>query len=62
MARNRSTEVPHQSRGKNWEEYMFDNMPVAAAVTLLAKVQSDVRDADFLRVLWHERRSPWCRI
>ena len=32
--------------GKNWEEYMFENMPVAAAVTLLSKLQSDVRYAE----------------
>ncbi len=32
--------------GKNWQEYMFENMPVAAAVTLLSKLQSDVRYAE----------------
>ena len=31
---------------KNWEEYMFEGMPVAAAVTLLSKLQSDVRYAE----------------
>ena len=46
IASNLSTEVPHHSMGKNWEEYMFENMPVAAAVTLLSKLQSDVRYAE----------------
>ena len=32
--------------GKNWQEYMFEDMPVAAAVTLLSKLQSDVRYAE----------------
>ena len=31
---------------KNWQEYMFEGMPVAAAVTLLSKIQSDVRYAE----------------
>ncbi len=43
---NLSTAVPKHSMGKNWEEYMFENMPVAAAVTLLSKLQSDVRYAE----------------
>ncbi|MCF0184301.1 MAG: gliding motility protein GldM [Bacteroidaceae bacterium] len=45
---NFSTEVPESERiqGKNWEQYMYENMPVAAAVTLLTKLQSDVRDAE----------------
>ena len=46
IASNLSTEVPRHSMGKNWEEYMFENMPVAAAVTLLSKLQSDVRYAE----------------
>ena len=45
---NLSTKVPqkHNTLGKNWQEYMFDNMPVAAAVTLLSKLQNDVRYAE----------------
>ena len=31
---------------KNWEEYMFEGMPVAAAITMLSKLQSDVRYAE----------------
>ena len=43
-----STEVPTKGRllGKNWQEYMFESMPTAAAVTLLTKLQSDVRYAE----------------
>ncbi len=45
---NLSTELPKKGNllGKSWEEYMFENMPVAAAVTLLSKLQSDVRYAE----------------
>lgn len=48
IADNLSTQVPNKIRtlGKNWQEYMFENMPVAAAVTLLSKLQSDVRYAE----------------
>lgn len=31
---------------KSWEESMFENMPVVAAVTLLSKLQGDVRYAE----------------
>ena len=43
-----STDVPKKAKaqGKNWQEYMFENTPVAAAVTLLTKLQADVRDAE----------------
>ena len=45
---NLSTEIPKNAvtMGKNWQEYMFEDMPVAAAVTLLSKLQSDVRYAE----------------
>lgn len=45
---NLSTQVPPKwkAQGKNWQEHMFENMPVAAAVTLLSKLQSDVRYAE----------------
>lgn len=49
IAANLSTKVPKTANatlGKNWEEVMFENMPVAAAVTLLSKLQSDVRYAE----------------
>ena len=48
IASNLSTEIPKdvQSMGKNWQEYMFESMPAAAAVTLLSKLQSDVRYAE----------------
>ena len=42
---NLTTDLPEKAHtmGKNWQEYMFEGMPVAAAVTLLSKLQSDVR-------------------
>ena len=45
---NLSTEIPENAvtLGKNWQEYMFENIPVAAAVTNLSKLQSDVRYAE----------------
>lgn len=49
IASSLSTEVTStkaKALGKNWEEYMFENMPVAAAITLLSKLQSDVRYAE----------------
>ena len=48
IASNLTTAVPHKAGtlGKNWQEYMFENMPVAAAVTLLSKLQNDVRYAE----------------
>ncbi|MCI6671407.1 MAG: gliding motility protein GldM, partial [Prevotella sp.] len=46
IASNLSTEIPHTTMGKNWEEYMFEDMPTAAAVTLLSKLQSDIRYAE----------------
>ena len=46
IASDLTTEVPNSSLGKNWQEYMFESMPAAAAVTLLSKLQSDVRNAE----------------
>ena len=48
IAQNLSTEIPKgkRSMGKNWQEYMFESMPVSAAVTLLSKLQSDIRYAE----------------
>ena len=48
IATNLSTSVPRSvsTIGKSWQEYMFENMPVAAAVTLLSKLQNDVRYAE----------------
>lgn len=48
IAGNLSTDIPKNTRslGKNWQEYMFENMPVSAAITLLTKLQSDVRYAE----------------
>ena len=48
IASNLTTDIPKevQTMGKNWQEYMFESMPAAAAVTLLSKLQSDVRNAE----------------
>ena len=48
IADNLSTDVPAKGKllGKNWQEYMFENTPVAASVTLLTKLQNDVRHAE----------------
>ena len=48
IASNLTTKLPKNAKamGKNWQEYMFEDMPVAAAVTLLTKLQSDVRYAE----------------
>ena len=48
IASNLSTEVPKtaENRDKQWEEYMFETMPAIAAVTMLSKLQSDVRKAE----------------
>ncbi len=48
IASNLATDVPKNENtlGKNWQEYMFEDMPVAAAVTLLSKLQSDIRYAE----------------
>lgn len=43
-----STEPPHQAgiNTRTWETALFENMPVAAAITLLTKIQSDIRYAE----------------
>ena len=48
ISSNLSTEVPAKGRlmGKNWQEYMFESVPTAAAVTLLTKLQNDIRYAE----------------
>jgi len=55
VASNLSTEVPKRQEtvGQNWEEYMFEQMPAIAAVTMLSKLQSDVMssESEVLRTL-----------
>lgn len=48
ISNNFSTEVPLKAGalGKNWQEYNYENMPVAAAITMLTKLQNDVRYAE----------------
>ncbi len=40
-----STELPEGNNvlNKNWQEYHFESMPAIAAITLLTKIQNDVR-------------------
>ncbi len=48
IASNLSTDVPESedNQGKNWQQYMFEKMPAIAAVTMLSKLQSDIRSAE----------------
>lgn len=48
VSQNLATVVPRRENtlGKNWQQYMFENTPAAAAVTLLSKLQNDVRYAE----------------
>lgn len=43
-----STEPPYKAgiQTRTWETALFENMPVAAAITLLTKIQSDIRYAE----------------
>ncbi len=43
-----NTEVPENSpsNAHTWESAMFENIPVSAAITILTKLQSDVRNAE----------------
>ncbi|EJX04033.1 GldM family protein, partial [gut metagenome] len=45
---NLSTTAPYKPgiNTRSWEEALFENMPVAAAITLLTKIQSDIRYAE----------------
>lgn len=48
ISSNLTTTLPKgaHAMGKNWQQYMFEEMPSVAAVTMLAKLQSDVRKAE----------------
>jgi len=46
IASDLTTNVPKGILGKNWQEYMFEAMPAVAAVTMLTKLQNDVRNAE----------------
>ena len=46
IASDLTTKVPEGVLGKNWQEYMFEAMPAVAAVTMLTKLQNDVRNAE----------------
>ena len=55
IASNLSTDVPRSenSLGKDWKQYMFEEMPTIASITMLTKLQNDVRntESEVLRVL-----------
>ena len=40
---NLSTKTPHNAENKDWVAYYFESTPAAAAITMLTKLQSDVR-------------------
>lgn len=42
----RMSKTPSEKRKTTWEEENFENMPVIAAITLLTKIQSDLRSAE----------------
>ena len=48
IANDLTTEVSSKKRtlGKNWQETQFEAMPAIAAVTILSKLQGDVRNAE----------------
>lgn len=48
VERNLSTDIPPRSKGsgKNWQEAMFESMPLIAATTILTKLQNDVLYAE----------------
>ena len=48
IASDLTTDVPRKARleGKNWQESQFEAMPAIAAVTILSKLQGDVRNAE----------------
>ncbi len=45
---NLTTEVPAnaENASRKWEEYMFETMPAVAAITMLSKMQNDIRVAE----------------
>ena len=46
IAGNLSTEVPHNVSARSWQEYMFESVPAVAAITILTKLQNDIRHAE----------------
>lgn len=43
ISSNLSTEAPANKENKNWTEFYFESMPAVAAVTMLSKLQNDIR-------------------
>jgi len=46
ISNNLSTSVPHNVSANNWQEYMFESVPAVAAITILTKLQNDIRHAE----------------
>ena len=46
IRKNLATDVPASSERKYWKDYMFESMPAIAVVTMLTKLQNDVRYAE----------------
>lgn len=40
------TEVPEDAKNKKWENYMFEQIPAITALTMLSKIQSDIRHTE----------------
>ncbi|OPZ28615.1 MAG: hypothetical protein BWZ00_01257 [Bacteroidetes bacterium ADurb.BinA174] len=41
-----TTPSKRSDSNKNWEESLFENMPISAAVTILTKLQNDIRSSE----------------
>ncbi len=46
IEKNLSTTPPKKAMNKNWEEYLFENMPLSASITILSKMQNDIRSSE----------------
>lgn len=44
---NLSTNLTHKGKsGQSWEQQLFENMPIVASVTMLTKLQNDIRSSE----------------
>ncbi len=46
IEKNLSTTPPKKALNKNWEQYLFENMPLSASITILSKMQNDIRSSE----------------
>ena len=51
---NLNCEVPEDGAGRTWAQYYFENIPAAAAVTYLSKLENDIRytEGEVLHMLY----------